>query len=41
MLGFMLGLMIGGFIGIITMSIICAAARSDEQMPGNNSNKEL
>ena len=41
MLGFLFGLMIGGFIGLCVMAVIFAAAREDKWMEQNNSQQEL
>lgn len=41
MVGFLIGLMIGGFLGICVMALMNAASQADEQMKRYYSNKEL
>lgn len=40
MLGFLIGLMIGGFMGVFIMSMVVAASRADKWMEHHNSNLE-
>lgn len=41
MLGFFIGLLIGGIIGVFVMALMNAASRSDDEMSGYYSQKEL
>ncbi len=41
MVGFVIGLMVGGFIGVFVMALMNAASKEDEQMSRYYSNEEL
>ncbi len=41
MVGFIAGLMIGGFLGVFVMALMSAASQEDEQISRHFSNKEL
>lgn len=40
MIGFVIGLMIGGFLGVCVTALLAAASRADEQMNRYYYNKE-